>query len=70
MKTAQPIEKVRLNRVKPGEYVRLSDKPNAKTYKRGHYDREWKSFSLSDVNDANAEIFRKSTTLVFIGFTF
>ena len=59
-----------LNKVKPGQFVRLSDKPNAKTYKRGGYDREWKAFSLCDAKDMNHEIFRKAKTTVFVGFTY
>lgn len=64
------MNRIALNLTKPGEYVRLSDKPAAKTYKRGAYDKKTKTFSLSDCADMNGEIFRKSSTQVFTGFDY
>lgn len=53
----------------PGEYVKR--KPDAKTvYIRGAYDRATKTYSLTDAQDMNREIFLKPGTIVYIGFTY
>lgn len=58
-----------LRDVKPGDFVRR--KADAKTtYVKGAYDRASKTFSLTDFDDMNREIFLKPTTLVWVGFDF
>ena len=49
----------------------LKRKPNAKTvFVVNHYDRASKTWSLSNWHDMNKEIFLKSDTMVYVGFTF
>lgn len=52
-----------------GEFIKR--KEDAKTvYVRGDYDRASKSYSLTDTNDMNREIFIKRGKMVFIGFEY
>lgn len=62
------MEQVKLNQVKQGEWVRLVRKgvPAGTIWVRNHYDRATKSYSLTDINDINREIFRKASTVVFL----
>lgn len=61
--TAIPIEQT-----KPTDFVMI---PGSKVvYKRGHYDRASKSFSLTNCDDMNAERFVKRGRVVFVGFTY
>jgi hypothetical protein len=63
------MQQLPLRDVKPGDFVRR--KQDAKTtYVKGAYDRGSKTFSLTDFDDMNREIFLKPTTLVWVGFTF
>jgi hypothetical protein len=63
------MNQVKLNEVKPGDYVMR--KPDSKTvFVKGAYDKGSKAFSLTDTEDMNREIFLKSSTLVYIGFTY
>lgn len=58
-----------LRNVKPGDFVRR--KPDAKkTYVKGAYDNVSKTFSLTDFDDANREIFIKASATVYVGFDF
>jgi len=55
--------------IKQGEYVKR--KADAKTvFVRGHYDAATKSYSLSDTEDFNREVFVKSGTQLFVGFDY
>jgi len=58
-----------LRDVKPGDFVRRKQDSKT-TYVKGAYDRASKTFSLTDFDDMNREIFLKPTTLVWVGFTF
>lgn len=62
------MDKVKLNQVKQGDWVRLIRKgaPAGTIWQRNHYDRATKSYSLTDINDVNREIFRKASTIVFL----
>ena len=52
-----------------GEFVKR--KPDARTvYIRGEYDRSSQTYSLTDAEDANREIFVKGTLPVYVGFTY
>lgn len=63
------MQQINIKSVKPGDYIKR--KIDAQTvYVRGGYDRATKSFSCTDVNDMNREIFIKSDKSVFIGFTY
>ena len=59
----------KLSATTKGEYIRR--KADSKvTYIRGHYDRQSKTYSLTDAEDMNREIFLKGSTIVFVGFTY
>ena len=61
--------KVPMRAVSKGEYVKR--KADATTvYIRGDYDRASKSYSLTDCDDMNREIFVKANKRVFVGFTY
>jgi hypothetical protein len=63
------FEPVALKDVKPGDF--LVRKPGAKTvFTKNHYDRASKTYSLSDYEDYNREIFLKGSTIVYVGFTY
>lgn len=64
------MEKCIVKNVKKGEFVRLSDKQNAKTYTRGEYCRSSKKYMLHDESDISAAIFVKAERAVFIGFEY
>lgn len=67
--SAETLTAVPLSTVKAGELFKR--KPDAKTvFVRNHYDRATKSFSASDFDDINREVFIKANKMVFIGFTF
>lgn len=49
----------------------IKRKPDAKAvYVVNHYDKASKTFSCSDYDDMNKEIFIKADKTVFVGFTF
>ena len=63
------MNQVKLNEVKPGEYVKR--KADSKTvFVKGAYDKSTKAFSLTDTEDISREVFLKSSTLVYVGFTY
>lgn len=63
------MESKALKDVKAGDYIKR--KADAQTiYKKGAYDRSSKSYSCSDVDDMNREVFIKADKLVFVGFTY
>ena len=65
------MKQVELKEVKKGDFVRLSDKPNAKTYIREEYDRETKRYCVVDCNDiwgTGRQL--QGTTKVFIDFEY
>ena len=63
------MNEIALRHVGNGDLVKR--KPDAKTvYVVNHYDRASKTYSLSDWNDMNREIFLKPSTMVYVGFTF
>ena len=66
------MKKLTLNSVKLGDWVRLvrNGQPTNKTYQRGHYDRASGTYSLTDIDNINAEVFRKSSTVVFLDCEF
>lgn len=60
-----------LKQVKKGEFFRLSDKPNAKTYIREEYDRETKKFYVTDCEDIfGAGRMLKGSRVVYIDFEY
>jgi hypothetical protein len=59
----------KIEATKLGEYVKTKA-DSSKVYKRGHYDRASKSYSLQDCDDMNREIFVKRGRTVFVGFTY
>ena len=58
-----------LRDIKQGDYVKR--KPGASAvYVRGHYDPRSRTYSLTDVEDINREIFLRGSTQLFIGFDY
>ena len=54
-----------------GEGDLIKRKPDAKTvFVVNHYDLDSDTYSLSDYWDMNREIFLKSSTMVYVGFSF
>ncbi len=56
-----------------GEFVRKIGKDGqmqSKTYTRGAYDRASKSYSLTDCDDINREVFVKASTKLAVNFTY
>ena len=63
------VNEIALRHVGNGDLIKR--KPNAKkVFVINHYDRATKTWSLSDYDDMNKEIFLKSDTMVYVGFTF
>lgn len=59
----------KLSTLKKGELIKR--KADAKTvWIKTHYDKETKTFCLTDFDDVNREIFLKGSTVVHYGFTF
>jgi hypothetical protein len=61
---------IKLSNVKPGEFIRLKNSDTAPVWKKGHFDRTSKTYSLTKADDMNAETFRKGSVTVFVGFTY
>lgn len=60
---------MKLKDLKQGDFFKR--KQDAKTvYVKHHYDRASKTFSCSDIEDMNREIFLKSNVEVFIDFEY
>lgn len=60
-----------LNKLKQTGYTFFKRKPDAKiVYVVNHYDRGSKSYSCSDAEDMNREVFIKANKPVFIGFEY
>ena len=63
------VQEIALRHMGTGDLVKR--KPDAKTvYVVNHWDKETDRYSLSDYDDMNREIFLKSSTKVYVGFTF
>lgn len=63
------MEQVKLNTLKKCELFKRNETTNI-VYQRGHYIREDKSFSCTDYEDCNKEVFIKANKLVWIGFEY
>jgi len=64
------MKKTTLKLCPSGEYIKLRNTDSAPIWIKGNYDRLTKTYSLLNVDDINREIFRKSNSTVFIGFTY
>jgi hypothetical protein len=64
------MQKTTLKLCPSGEYIKLRNTDSAPIWIKGNYDRLTKTYSLLNVDDINREIFRKSNSTVFIGFTY
>ena len=53
-----------------GEYFKLSDKPSAKVWKLGAYDRSARSYWAEDCGDISNGKLLKGSRVVFVGFTY
>ena len=60
---------IELRKVKQGEYIKRTK--GAKTiYIKNHYNKDDKTFSCSDVNDMDREVFIKASKLVEVDFIY
>ena len=60
---------IELRKVKQGEYIKRTK--GAKTiYIKNHYNKDDKTFSCSDVNDMDREVFIKAGKLVEVDFIY
>ncbi len=53
-----------------GEYIKLSDKPAAKVWKLGAYDRSARAYWATDCGDLSHGKLLKGARLVVVGFTY
>lgn len=53
-----------------GEYFKLSDKPSAKVWKLGKYDRSARGYWADDCDDISNGKLLKGSRVVFVGFTY
>lgn len=56
--------------VKKGDFFKLSNKPNAKVYIRGDYDKSDKTFECQNAEDMNEYRYFKGSKTVYVGFTY
>lgn len=64
---------VPLRSTKKGEYIRRIDRHGnmrKTTYIRGDYDKGSKTYSCTDAEDTNREVFLKGDTIVAVDFTY
>ena len=65
------MKTITLNKLKQSGELYFKRKENAKTvYTINHYNREDKTYTCSDCDDMNREVFIKATKPVFIGFDY
>ena len=65
------MQTIILNKLKQSGATYFKRKPEAKgVFFINHYDRASKTYSCSDAEDINKEIFIKSNKPVFIGFEY
>ena len=65
------MQYIPLNKLKASKEIYFKRKESSNTvYRINHYNHCDKTYSCSNVDDINHEIFIKSTKLVFIGFTY
>ncbi len=65
------MEYMPLNKLKTIKEIYFKRKETSNTvYMINHYNHSDKTYSCSKVDDSSHEIFLKSKTLVFIGFTY
>ena len=53
-----------------GEWLSLSDKPNAKVWRKGSYDNSARGYWIDDCSDMSHGKLVKGSRLVFVGFTY
>jgi hypothetical protein len=53
-----------------GEYFKLNDKPSAKVWKLGNYDRSARGYWADDCSDISNGKLVKGSRVVFVGFTY
>jgi len=62
---------IKMSDVKKAGETFIKRTPDAKAvYSVNHYDKASKSYSCSDCDDMNKEIFVKSSKTVFVGFSY
>lgn len=70
-KRADNMETITLNKLKQSGEIYFKRKPDSKTvYIINHYNRDDKTFTCSDCNDINKEVFIKANKPIFIGFDY
>ena len=69
--TGDAMYSIKMADVKKAGGAFIKRTPDAKAvYSVNHYDKATKSYSCSDCNDMNKEVFIKSSKTVFVGFTY
>jgi hypothetical protein len=58
-----------IKQTKKGEYIKRTADTNI-VYIRGDYNRTLKQYELIRADDVNLVLYRKGSTLVYIGFTY
>jgi hypothetical protein len=53
-----------------GEWFKLSDKPSAKVWRKGEYDRSLRGWWANDCDDLSHGKLVKGSRVVFVGFTY
>jgi hypothetical protein len=65
------MHQIPLNKMKASKETFFKRKESSNTvYTINHYNHSDKTYSCSNVDDINHEVFLKSTKLVFVGFTY
>lgn len=67
------FEAVPVKNINIGEFVRKISKDGsmqAKTFRRGEYDRASKSYALTDCDDVNRQVFVRGTVKLAVAFTY
>ena len=63
-------EETTIDKVKKGDFFKLSDKPNGKVYVKDDYDRSERAYWCYEYYDVNSGRYFKKGKKVYVGFTF
>lgn len=59
-----------IDKVKRGDFFKLSTKPNGKVYVKDEYDRSEKAYWCYEYEDVNSGRYFKKGKIVYTGFTY
>ena len=64
------MEQIQLKNVRTGDFIKRTETAS-RVYVKGHYVRDGsRSYSCTDSDDMNKEIFIKGNKMVWVGFTY